>query len=84
MKIGCKITLESHNINHANSVLNFIPNFRDIGIETRFIKKILKEMATIYARLININLNIINYFQQAFIRLMKKIREVMKLNYLLI
>ena len=53
LKIGLKINLESHNINHANSLLNIEPNFPDIGIETRHINKILKEMATIYARLIN-------------------------------
>ena len=52
-KIGFKINLESHNINHANSLLNIEPNFPDIGSETRYINKILKEMATIYARLIN-------------------------------
>ena len=34
-------------------LVNKIPNFPDIGIETRYINKIIKEMATIYARLIN-------------------------------
>ena len=53
LKIGFKIFLESHNINRANSLLNIEPNFPDIGIETRYINKILREMATIYARLIN-------------------------------
>ena len=53
LKIGFKVNLESHNFNHANSLLNIEPNFPDIGIETRYINKILKEMATIYARLIN-------------------------------
>ena len=53
LKIGFKINLESHNFNHANSLLKIQPNFPDIGIETRYINKILKEMATIYARLIN-------------------------------
>ena len=53
LKIGFKINLESHIINHANSLLNIEPNFPDIGIETRYVNKILKEMATIYARLIN-------------------------------
>ena len=28
LKIGFKINLESHNINHANSFLNIIPNFQ--------------------------------------------------------
>ena len=45
-----KINLESHNINHANSLLIIEPNFQDIGIETRYVDKIPKEMATIYAR----------------------------------
>ena len=53
LKIGFKSNIESHNINHANSLLNIEPKFQDIGIETRYINKILKEMATIYARLIN-------------------------------
>ena len=53
LKIGFKIILESHIINHANSFLINKSNFPDIGIETRYINKILKEMATIYARLMN-------------------------------
>ena len=32
--IGFKINLESHNINHAISLLNIEPNFLDNGIET--------------------------------------------------
>ena len=50
LKIGFQINLQSHNINHANSLLNIEPNFLDIGIETRYFNKILKERATIYAR----------------------------------
>ena len=50
LKIDFKFNLESDNINHANSLLTIEPNFPDIGIETRYIRKILKEMATIYAR----------------------------------
>ena len=53
LKIGFNNNLESHNINHANSLLNIEPKFPDTGIETRHINKILKGMATIYARLIN-------------------------------
>ena len=45
LKIGFKINLESHNVNHANSLLNIIPNFPDIGIETRYINKIIKELS---------------------------------------
>ena len=52
LKIGFKINLGSLKINHANSLLNVESIFL-VGIETRYINKILKEMATIYARLIN-------------------------------
>ena len=48
-----KINLESHNINHANSILTITPNFPEFGIEFRFINKIIKELSVIYARLIN-------------------------------
>ena len=71
IKTGFETNLETQNINHANSLLTVIPNFPVIGIETRYTNKVLKK-GTIYTRLIN---------QQAFIRIMKKIREVMKLNY---
>ena len=53
LKIGLKISLESHNNIHATSPSNIETNFPDIGIKSRFIKKILKKMATIYARLMN-------------------------------
>ena len=85
LEIGFKINLESDNINHANSLLDIIPYYPDIGIETRCNNKILEEKATICARLINqYKCKIISFFQLAFLRLMKKINEVMKLNYLLI
>ena len=53
LKIGFKINLESHNINHANSLLNIEHNFPDIAIEFRYINKIIKELSVIYASLIN-------------------------------
>ena len=53
LKTGFKINLESHNNNHSNSLLNIEPKFPDIGLETRYVIEILKEMATIYVRLIN-------------------------------
>ena len=53
LKIGFKIIQESHNIYHANFLLNIIPNFPDTGIETRYINKTLTDTATIYGRLIN-------------------------------
>ena len=42
-KICFKINLESHKINHANSLINIDPNFPDKGVETRYINKILKK-----------------------------------------
>ena len=53
LKIGLKINLESHIINHAKSIQTITPMYPDFGIETRYINKILKEMATNYARLLN-------------------------------
>ena len=53
LKIGFKIKLESHNNNHATSLLNIILNFPDIGIETRFVNKIPIELSVIFAKLIN-------------------------------
>ena len=53
LKNGFKINLESHKVNHVNSILSITTKYPDFGIETRRINKILKEMATIYARLIN-------------------------------
>ena len=35
LRIGFKIYIESFNIIHTNSLLNFIPHFPDIGIEAR-------------------------------------------------
>ena len=53
LKKGIKIKLECHNYNHANSILTITPVYPDFGIETLYINKILEEMATIYARLVN-------------------------------
>ena len=83
LKNGFKINLESHNISHANAILTITPKFPDFGFEYRYINKIIKELSVIYARLkININSNITHYFQRAFIRLMKKIKDIMELNYI--
>ena len=48
-----KINLDNHHINHLNSKLTITSNFENTGIEFRFINKIMREMAIIYARLIN-------------------------------
>ena len=53
LKVGFKINLESHNINHTNSILTIIPSFPEFGIELRFINKTLKELSVIFATLIN-------------------------------
>ena len=53
LKTGFKIILKSHNINHANSLLPISRKYPDIGIETRYVNNILKEIATIYAKVLN-------------------------------
>ena len=53
LKNGFKINLESHNFNHANSILTITPNVPEFGIELRYIYKIVKELSVIYSRLIN-------------------------------
>ena len=53
MKVGFKINLDSHHINHANSKLNIIPNYPELGIEVCYINKIIKELSVIYVRRIN-------------------------------
>ena len=79
LKKGFKTKFESHNNNHASSILTIIPLYPDSIIEARYINKILKEMA--YVRLISQKKVESHFFQLAFIRLLKKINEVMKLNY---
>ena len=82
-KIGFKIHLESHNFNHANSSLTITPTFLEFGFKFRYFNEIIKELSVIYARLIN-QYKFINHtlFSARFIKLMKKIKEIMKLNYL--
>ena len=53
LKVGIKINLDSHHINHANSKITITRNHLEFGIEFRYINKIMKELAVIYARLIN-------------------------------
>ena len=53
LQVGFKFNLDSHRINHANSKLTITPNFPEFGIQVRYINKIMKELAVIYARLIN-------------------------------
>ena len=53
LKVGFKINLDSHHINHLNSKITITPNFKEFGIEVRYINIMIKEMSVIYARLIN-------------------------------
>ena len=53
LKIGFKNNLESHKINHANSISTITPNFQEFGIEFTYIIEIVKELSVIYSRLIN-------------------------------
>ena len=53
LRNGFKINLESHNLNHANSILTITPKNPEFGIEYRYINKIVKELSIVYARLIN-------------------------------
>ena len=53
IKVGFKINLVSHHINHAISNLIIAPNYHEFGIEVRYINEIIKELSVVYARLIN-------------------------------
>ena len=52
LQVAFEINLDSHHINHANSKITITPKFSEFGIELRYINKILKELAMVYARLI--------------------------------
>ena len=41
-KVGFKINLDTHHINHTNSKLTITPNCTEFGIEIRYINKIIK------------------------------------------
>ena len=53
LRAGFKINLQNHHINHAKSKLTITPNYPEFGIEVRYIKKIIKDLSAIYARLKN-------------------------------
>ena len=44
LRVGFKISLDSHHINHANSKITVSPNYPEFGIEVRYINKIIKEL----------------------------------------
>ena len=45
--------MDSHHINHTNSKLTVIPNYPEFGTVVHHIKKIMKKLSILYARLIN-------------------------------
>ena len=53
LQVGFKINLDNHHINHAKSKFTIIPIYPEIGIEVRYIIKIVRELSIIYARLLN-------------------------------
>ena len=53
IKVGFKISLDSHHINHDNSILTITSNYPEFGIEARYINKIMNELSIVYARIIN-------------------------------
>ena len=53
LQVGFTITLERQHNNNANSKLPNKPNYPDFGIEVCYIKKSIKQLSVIYARLIN-------------------------------
>ena len=53
LKVRFELTLASHNLHHANSILTITLNLAEFGIEVRFIKKFIKELSFVYAILIN-------------------------------
>ena len=53
LKVGFNFNLDSHNLHHTNSKLTITPYHPEFGIEVRYIKKIMKDLAVIYARLMN-------------------------------
>ena len=53
LQAGFTFTLDSDHFNHANSKLIIKPKYIELGSETRYPNKILKEMATVYAKLLN-------------------------------
>ena len=53
LKVGFKINLDSHHINHANCKLSITQNYPEFGIEVRYTNKIVKKLSVIYDGLIN-------------------------------
>ena len=72
MKVGFKINLDSHHLNHAISILTITPNYPKFRTEVRYIIKIKKDFSLLYARLMNqYKLKYRTFFQQDLINKMK-------------
>ena len=81
LQIRYNITLDSHHTNHADSKTLIKPNFPEIGIESRYFNKILKTIASIYARLFNqYNFKYKTIFSRDLINRMKIFKFYLKLN----
>ena len=48
LQVEFNITLDGHHINHASSKLTINPNYSQI--EIRYVKEMLEEMTTVYAK----------------------------------
>ena len=53
LKVGFKINLDTHHINHANSKLTIKLTYPEFGTETRYINKVLEELSVFHATIIN-------------------------------
>ena len=53
LKVGFKINLDTHHINHSNSILTITSGFPEFGIEFGYISTITKDLSVFYARLKN-------------------------------
>ena len=63
LKMGFRINVDTHHINHAKCNLTLTPNYPEFGNEVRYINKIIKELSGNYARLVNqFKLKITNNF----------------------
>ena len=89
LRIGFKNNLESHNLNHANfysfmQISYPLLQFIQISESKQDFSKKSQEKWLLFTLdyLINISGIIIYYFQLVFTRIMKKIKEVIKLDYL--
>ena len=55
LQVGFNINLRSHHINHAISKLIDRPNYPELGLEVRYITKIMRELSDFYAGSMNQN-----------------------------